>query len=75
METIVHETETRLSVHEAVCAERYEGIQTSFKKVEESFEKGVRRMQKIEYMLYIVIASILFGKDVIFNLFEKMIGK
>lgn len=75
IENQVNDTDKRLSVHEAVCAERYEGIQESFSKVEESFEKGVKRMQKIEYMLYIVIASILFGKDVVFNLFEKMIGK
>ena len=55
METIedqVHDTDKRLSVHEAICAERYEGIQ-------DSFAKGIQRMQKIEYMLYIVIFSVL----------------
>jgi hypothetical protein len=61
IEEVVHETETRLSVHEAVCAERYEGIQNSF-------EKGIQRMQKIEYMLYFVIFSVLFGKEFVIDL-------
>jgi hypothetical protein len=54
MEQLLNETEKRLSVHEAVCAERYEGIQDSFKK-------GVERMQKIERLLYAVIACIVLG--------------
>ena len=53
-EQLLNETEKRLSVHEAVCAERYEGIQ-------ESFKKGVERMQKIERLLYAVIACVLLG--------------
>ena len=61
IEEVVHETETRLSVHEAVCAERYESIQNSF-------EKGIQRMQKIEYMLYFVIFSVLFGKEFVIDL-------
>ena len=61
LEDTVHSTETRLSVHEAVCAERYEGIQ-------ESFAKGIQRMQKIEYMLYFVIFSVLFGKEFVIDL-------
>ena len=61
IEEVVHETETRLSVHEAVCAERYEGIQNSF-------EKGIQRMQKIEYILYFVIFSVLFGKEFVIDL-------
>ena len=63
IEDVVHETETRLSVHEAVCAERYEGIQLSF-------DKGVQRMQKIEYMLYFVIFSVLFGKEFVIDLIK-----
>ena len=61
IEETVHNTDTRLSVHEAVCAERYEGIQ-------ESFSKGIQRMQKIEYMLYFVIFSVLFGKEFVIDL-------
>ena len=71
METIedqVHDTDKRLSVHEAICAERYEGIQ-------ETFAKGIQRMQKIEYMLYIVIFSVLFGKEFIIDLFKHYLTK
>ena len=45
-------TEARLSTHEQVCAHRYEGIQ-------KSFESGSKRMAKIEYLLYAVIAAVL----------------
>ena len=48
------DTDKRLSIHEAVCAQRYEGIQSSF-------AKGDKRMTKIEYLLYIVIAAVLLG--------------
>ena len=71
METIedqVHDTDKRLSVHEAICAQRYEGIQ-------ESFAKGIQRMQKIEYMLYVVIFSVLFGKDFIIDLIRHYLSK
>ena len=71
METIedqVHDTDKRLSVHEAICAERYEGIQ-------DSFAKGIQRMQKIEYMLYIVIFSVLFGKEFIVDLIKHYLVK
>jgi len=68
IEDQVHDTEKRLSVHEAICAERYEGIQ-------ESFAKGIQRMQKIEYMLYIVIFSVLFGKEFIVDLVRHYLVK
>jgi hypothetical protein len=71
METIedqVHDTDKRLSVHEAICAERYENIQ-------ESFAKGVQRMQKIEYLLYAIIFSVLFGKDFLIDLFKHYLVK
>jgi hypothetical protein len=68
IENQVHDTEKRLSVHEAICAERYEGIQ-------ESFAKGIQRMQKIEYMLYIIIFSVLFGKEFIVDLVRHYLVK
>jgi len=68
IEDTVHHTDTRLSVHEAVCAERYDNIQ-------ESFAKGIKRMQKIEYMLYVVIFSVLFGKDFIIDLVRHYLEK
>ena len=68
IEDQVHDTEKRLSVHEAICAERYEGIQ-------DSFAKGIQRMQKIEYMLYIIIFSVLFGKDFLLDLVKHYLVK
>lgn len=53
-ERLLNDTEKRLSVHEAICAERYEGIQDSFKK-------GVERMAKIERLLYAIIACVVLG--------------
>jgi len=53
-ERLLNDTEKRLSVHEAICAERYEGIQ-------ESFKKGVERMAKIERLLYAIIACVVLG--------------
>jgi hypothetical protein len=61
MEDKVTDTDKRLSVHEAICAQRYTWIQ-------ESFNKGAQRMQKIEYMLYFVIFSVLFGKEFVIDL-------
>ena len=71
MDTIedqVHDTEKRLFAHEAICAERYAGIQ-------DSFAKGVQRMQKIEYLLYAIIFSVLFGKDFLFDLAKHYLLK
>ena len=68
METVIAENDKRLSVHEAVCAERYEGIL-------DSFDKGSKRMQRIEYLLYAVIASVFFGKDMLIDITKTLIGK
>lgn len=59
--------DTRLSVHEAVCAERYSRIQ-------ESFEKGSRRMKTIEVLLYITIAAVLLGPGVAATFVKKILG-
>ena len=64
MEDKVAENDKRLSVHEAVCAERYEGII-------ESFGKGNKRMERIEYLLYATILSIFFGRDLIIEAIKK----
>ena len=63
----VAENDKRLSVHEAVCAQRYESIQASF-------DEGSRRMTKIEYLLYAVIAAVLLGPGVAAEFIKKMIG-
>jgi len=68
IENIVIETDKRLNAHEQVCAERYKGIL-------ESFDKGSKRMQRIEYLLYAVIASVFFGKDMIVDIVQHLISK
>ena len=63
----VAENDKRLSVHEAVCAQRYESIQASF-------SDGSKRMNKIEYLLYGVIVCVLFGPGVAGELIKKVLG-
>jgi hypothetical protein len=60
-------TDARLSTHEQVCAHRYEGIQ-------KSFESGSKRMAKIEYLLYAVIAAVLLGPGVAAEIVKKVLG-
>ena len=62
------ENNTRISVHEAVCAERY-------KRIEELFKIGEKRMQRIEYMLYGILAFTFFGKDTFMQLMQAVIIK
>jgi len=64
---MISETEAKLAVHEAICAERYASIQ-------KSFEAGSKRMAKLEYLLYIVIAAVLFGPGVAADLVKKVLG-
>lgn len=64
---IVVENDKRLSVHEAVCAQRYEVIQSRF-------DEGSKRMTKIEYLLYAVIAAVLLGPGVAAEFIKKMFG-
>jgi hypothetical protein len=61
------ETDKRLSVHEAVCAQRYEGIQARF-------DEGSKRMTKIEYLLYAVIVLVLLGPGVAAEFVKKLLG-
>ena len=61
------DTDTRLAVHEAVCAERYGNIK-------DSLEKGSNRMQKIEVLMYIIMALVLLGPGVAAELIKKLIG-
>jgi hypothetical protein len=64
---LANETDKRLSVHEAICAQRYEGIQARF-------DEGSKRMTKIEYLLYVVIAVMLFGPGVAAEFVKKLLG-
>jgi hypothetical protein len=67
----VHElatdTDKRLSIHEAVCAQRYEGIQSRF-------DDGSKRMTKIEYLLYVLILAVLLGPGVAADFVKKIFG-
>ena len=67
VEELATETDKRLSVHEAICAQRYEGIQARF-------DDGSKRMTKIEYLLYAVIVLVLLGPGVAAEFVKKVIG-
>jgi hypothetical protein len=70
METVnelANDTDKRLSVHEAVCAQRYENIQGRF-------DDGSKRMTKIEYLLYVVIAAVLLGPGFAAEFAKKILG-
>jgi len=64
---MAEDTDTRLSVHEAVCAERYESIQNRF-------DEGSKRMQKIEYLLYALMVLVLLGPGVAAELLKRYVG-
>jgi hypothetical protein len=64
---LASDTDKRLSVHEAVCASRYEGIQARF-------DDGSKRMTKIEYLLYVLIAVVLLGPGVAAEFVKKLFG-
>jgi len=64
---LASETDKRLSVHEAICAQRYENIQGRF-------DEGSKRMTKIEYLLYVVIAVVLLGPGVAAEFVKKLVG-
>jgi hypothetical protein len=64
---LANETDKRLSVHEAICAQRYEGIQRRF-------DEGSKRMTKIEYLLYALIAAVLLGPGVAAEFVKKVFG-
>ncbi|KWO62543.1 hypothetical protein [Burkholderia territorii] len=52
----IAENEQRIAVHEAVCAERYKGI-------EGAFTRGEKRMRRIEYIIYFLVLAVLIGRD------------
>jgi hypothetical protein len=64
---MLEDTETRLAIHEVLCSERY-------KRIDESLSTGEKRMTKIEYLLYAVIACVLLGPGVAAEFVKKMIG-
>jgi len=63
----MNELEKEFAVHEAICAQRYEAI-------ESKLEAGDKRMTKIEYLLYVVMACVLFGPGVAAEFVKKILG-
>lgn len=59
--------EKDFAVHEAICAQRYENI-------EKAFNDGDKRMTRIEYLLYIVIAAVLLGPGFLADLVRGLTG-
>jgi hypothetical protein len=59
--------ETKMAVHEAICAERYG-------RIDARMQEGDRRMTKIEYLLYAVIIAVLFGPGVAADVVKKLLG-
>jgi len=60
-------TEAKLNTHEAVCAERYGSISRAL-------ASGTKRMQKIEYILYAIIATLMFGPGAMVELVKKLLS-
>ena len=67
MSEMISITEAKLQTHEAVCAQRYQTIS-------ESLNNGEKRMTKIEYLLYAVMAAVLLGPGAAAEFFKKLIG-
>jgi hypothetical protein len=63
----VDATDARLSTHEEVCAMRYEAINAQL-------QAGKARMDKMEYLIYAVLAAVLFGPGAAAKFFAKLIG-
>jgi hypothetical protein len=61
------DTEKDLAVHVAVCDERY-------KNIADMLKEGDRRMTKIEYLIYAVMALVMFGPGVAAQFFHKVFG-
>jgi len=64
---MISTTEAKLQTHEAVCAQRYQSICASL-------EKGDKRMTKIEYYIWAVLAAVLLGPGAAAEFFKRLIG-
>jgi len=67
IQELATETDKRLSVHEAICAQRYENIQARF-------DDGSKRMTKVEYLLYVLLAVVLLGPGVAAEFVKKLLS-
>jgi hypothetical protein len=62
------ETDKRLAVHEAICAQRYADIQ-------KRFDDGSKRMRRIEYLLYLIAGLSLVGAQNALEILKTFIIK
>lgn len=67
MTDTVSMTEAKLMTHEAICAERYSTIT-------DRLDKGAERMDKLQYLIYAVLAAVLLGPGAAAEFFKKLIG-
>ena len=67
MTEMITATQAKLQTHEAICAQRYQTIT-------ESLDKGEKRMTKMEYLIYAVLAVVLLGPGAGAEFFKKLIG-
>lgn len=70
MKSDIAENEQRIAVHEAVCAERYQGIQESFNRGEKRMQRIEKRSARVEYVIYFLIIAVLIGPANAVKLFE-----
>ncbi len=56
----VHALETRIAVHEAVCAERYGKI--------------LDRVTRVEMVLYTIVALLLVGEGSVIDVLRRLLG-
>ena len=67
MMATIDTTKARLETHEEVCAMRYE-------QINKALESGKARMDKMEYLIYAVLAAVLFGPGAAATFFKRLIG-
>jgi len=67
MSEMITTTEAKLQTHEAVCAQRYQTIT-------DTLSNGEKRMTKIEYYIWAVLAAVLLGPGAAAEFFKKLIG-
>jgi hypothetical protein len=72
MQADIAENEQRIAVHEAVCAERYDGILKSFARGESRMERIEKKSSRIEWILYFLIVAVLIGPANALKLFEAV---
>ena len=61
----VHDLDKRVTTHEAICAERYKALDIRL-------AAGTARMQRIEYILYAVVALLALGEGTVLEVAKRV---